>query len=152
MAAPTKRPAKAKAAPAKKAHAPAAPAPSFTHGKVHWNELNTHDVERAKRFYASSLGYTFDAMPMPGMTYWIIKSGPETVGGLFEMSGPDFKGVPEHWLIYISVDDIDARVAKAKKAGGKLTRPIFDIPGVGRIAIIEQPGGGMIGWMTPASM
>ena len=29
-------------------------------------------------------------------------------------------------------------------------RPIFDVPGVGRIAILTEPGGAGIGWMTPA--
>jgi predicted enzyme related to lactoylglutathione lyase len=31
-------------------------------------------------------------------------------------------------------------------------RPIFDIPNVGRIAILKEPGGAGIGWMTPAKM
>jgi predicted enzyme related to lactoylglutathione lyase len=30
-------------------------------------------------------------------------------------------------------------------------RPIFDVPGVGRIAILTEPGGAGIGWMTPAA-
>jgi len=29
-------------------------------------------------------------------------------------------------------------------------RPIFDVPGVGRIAILTEPGGAGIGWITPA--
>jgi hypothetical protein len=124
----------------------------WVHGKVHWNELNTHDAARAKKFDADSLGWKFEGMPMPGFTYWIIKAGTETVGGIFELKGPEFAGVPEHWMTYISVDDIDARAKKAAAHGGKLVRPAFDIPGVGRIGIIEQPGGGMVGWMTPSSM
>ena len=28
------------------------------------------------------------------------------------------------------------------------TAPIFDVPGVGRIAILMEPGGGSIGWIT----
>jgi predicted enzyme related to lactoylglutathione lyase len=28
-------------------------------------------------------------------------------------------------------------------------RPIFDVPDVGRIAILTEPGGAGIGWMTP---
>jgi len=28
-------------------------------------------------------------------------------------------------------------------------RPIFDIPNVGRIAILKEPGGAGVGWMTP---
>jgi uncharacterized protein len=28
-------------------------------------------------------------------------------------------------------------------------QPAFDIPGVGRIVILAEPGGATIGWMTP---
>jgi uncharacterized protein len=28
-------------------------------------------------------------------------------------------------------------------------KPIFDVPGVGRIAILTEPGGAGVGWMTP---
>jgi predicted enzyme related to lactoylglutathione lyase len=45
---------------------------------------------------------------------------------------------------------VDKRVAKAVKAGAKLMKPIFDVPGVGRIAVLTQPGGAGVGWMTPA--
>ena len=45
--------------------------------------------------------------------------------------------------------DIDARIAKAVKAGAQVMKPAFDIPGVGRIAILLEPGGAAIGWMTP---
>lgn len=30
-------------------------------------------------------------------------------------------------------------------------RPLFDIPGIGRIAILREPGGASVGWMTPAT-
>jgi len=74
----------------------------------------------------------------------------EPVGGLFDISGHDFQGVPESWMAYIAVDDVDARVAKAVKAGAKVMKPAFDVPGVGRIAMLMEPGGAGIGWMTPA--
>src|SRR5262245_41243734 len=41
------------------------------HGTFCWNELMTHDIETAKKFYADTIGWTFDAMPMPDGTYWI---------------------------------------------------------------------------------
>ncbi len=56
--------------------------------------------------------------------------------------------VPESWMAYIAVDDVDARVAKAVKAGAKLMKPVFDVPDVGRIAVLMEPGGAGIGWMT----
>jgi hypothetical protein len=30
-------------------------------------------------------------------------------------------------------------------------KPAFDVPGVGRIVILLEPGGAAIGWMTPTS-
>jgi predicted enzyme related to lactoylglutathione lyase len=122
------------------------------HGKFYWNELMTRDVEKAKKFYAEATGWSFEAMPGDGGgTYWIAKMGNEPVGGLFDISGREFKGVPESWIPYIAVDDVDARVKKATKAGAKVMKPAFDVPGVGRIVMLLEPGGAGIGWMTPAS-
>ena len=64
---------------------------------------------------------------------------------------PEYKGTPESWMPYIAVDDVDARVKKATKAGAKVMKPAFDVPGVGRIVILLEPGGAGIGWMTPAT-
>ncbi len=119
------------------------------HGHFHWNELVTRDVEKAKKFYGDTVGWTFDPMPMPDGTYWVAKMGDAFVGGLFPISGPHWDGVPEHWMSYVSVDDVDARVKKAQAAGAKLMKPVFDIPGVGRIAILTEPGGAGVGWITP---
>ena len=122
------------------------------HGTFYWNELMTRDVEKAKKFYAEAMGWSFETMPGDGGgTYWIAKMGNEPVGGLFDISGPEYKGVPESWIAYIAVDDVDARVKKATKAGAKVMKPAFDVPGVGRIVMLLEPGGAGIGWMTPAS-
>jgi len=121
----------------------------WSHGTFYWNELMTRDIDAAKRFYGDTIGWNFEAMPMPDGTYWIAKSGGEAVGGIFPLTSPQFDGVPEAWMSYLAVDDVDARVKKAKSAGAKLMRPIFDVPGVGRIAILREPGGAGVGWMTP---
>src|SRR5215813_6015911 len=103
-----------------------------SHGKFYWNELMTRDVAKAKKFYTDTLGWSFEAMPMPGGgTYWLAKMGDLPVGGLFDISGPDYAGVPEGWMPYIAV-------------------PAVDVPHVGRIVILQEPGGAGIGWMTPA--
>jgi len=123
----------------------------WSHGQFHWNELMTRDVERAKKFYAEAMGWSFDAMPMPGGgTYWIAKANGTPAGGIFDINGPEYKDVPEGWMPYIAVDDVDARVKKAIKAGAKVMKPAFDVPGVGRIVILLEPGGAGVGWMTPA--
>ena len=43
----------------------------WSHGSFFWNELMARDVEQAKKFYGSMIGWTFDAMPMPDGTYWV---------------------------------------------------------------------------------
>jgi len=119
------------------------------HGTFVWNELGTRDLEAAKRFYGATLGWSFKPMEMGGYTYHIAMSGEAEVAGLFELKGPEFDSVPAHWLAYIAVDDVDARLDKLAAAGGEVVRPAFDVPGVGRIAIVRDAEGAFVGWMTP---
>lgn len=121
------------------------------HGHFHWNELMTRDAEKAKDFYGKTLGWTYHEMTMmEGMSYWVCMDGEQPIGGIFTMNGPDFEGVPEHWFPYIAVDDVDARLEKLKAEGGQVRREPFDMPGVGRIAIVTDSNGAASGWMTPA--
>lgn len=123
------------------------------HGMIHWTELNTHDADKAMAFYGQSLGWTFDSMPMAGdVPYYICMSNGETVGGIFTMTDPMFASVPEHWMTYFSVDDVDDRVEMAKKNGATIIREPFDIPTIGRVAIVQAPGGSVTGWMTPSDL
>ena len=122
------------------------------HGAFHWNELMTRDVNKAKDFYKKTLGWTYDDMPMGDMygTYTIIKSGDDMVGGMFKMDGAMFEGQPESWFTYVAVDDLDKRLKNVKEAGGSVMRDAWDVPGVGRIAIVTVPGGAVQAWMVPA--
>lgn len=123
-----------------------------THGRFHWNELRTRDVERAKRFYAGTVGWTFQPMEAgDGSTYWVAHMDGQPVAGLFAIDQPRFEGVSESWIPFLAVDDVDARVEKAVAAGATLVMPAFDVPDVGRIAMLREPGGAGIGWMTPAA-
>ena len=119
------------------------------HGNFAWNELMTNDVEKAKAFYKSTIGWKLDAMPMPNGTYWVAKLDDKPVAGIMDMAGTVPPGTPPHWFSYIEVDDVDARVKKIAASGGKVMREPFDIPGVGRIAVLADATGAMIGWMTP---
>lgn len=121
------------------------------HGTFYWNELNTHAPEKAREFYSKVIGWQFEEMPMPhGGAYLIAKQDGKPVAGVFPMSGPDFEGMPSHWLSYLAVDNVDQRLAAAKQAGAQVIREPFDVEGVGRIAILKDAAGAGIGWMTPA--
>jgi len=141
----------AKTATAKRTEKRAEPqAAAWSHGSFHWNELRTRDVERAKRFYKDTIGWSFEAMQTPdGHAYWVAMQGGKPVAGLFSLVSPQFDDLPESWMSFLAVDDVDKRVAKALEAGAKLVMPIFDVLGVGRIAMLTEPSGAGVGWMTP---
>jgi hypothetical protein len=123
------------------------------HGTFYWNELMTRDAAGAKDFYTKTLGWSFDSMPMAEFgDYHIAKIGDKMVGGIMEISGPQFEGVPDNWFTYIAVDDLDTRLDLLKENGGTVLREPFDVPGVGRIAIVAIPGGAAQGWMVPVPM
>ncbi len=122
-----------------------------SHGTFYWNELCARDIGKAKKFYAETIGWSFEAMPMPGGgAYWVAKMADQPVAGMFDISGAEFAGMPEQWMTYIAVDDVDTRAKRAVAAGATIMKPAFDVPGVGRIVILREPGGAGVGWMTPA--
>jgi uncharacterized protein len=119
------------------------------HGTFNWCELMTDDVAKAKSFYSATLGWTFSEMPMPtGGMYTLAHSGQAMVGGIMDMTGITPPGVRPHWFDYIEVDDVDHRAALVAENGGQVLRPAFNIPNVGRIAIIADATGAAVGLMT----
>jgi len=121
------------------------------HGKFYWNELLTDDVEKAKAFYAETLGWSFVDMPSPGgSTYYVAMLGDEAVAGMMDKTDILPPHVPPHWFSYVNVDDIDARLERLEAAGGTILKPAFDVPGIGRIAIVMDATGAPLGWMTAA--
>jgi predicted enzyme related to lactoylglutathione lyase len=123
---------------------------ALMHGEFAWNELYTRDVEAAKAFYAATVGWTFEAMPMPqqNRTYWVAKAGSKPVAGILDMRGIAPDSDPPHWLSYLEVDDVDRRLADIMSHGGKVVRLPFDIPGFGRIAIGADATGAFLAWVT----
>src|ERR1700737_1501855 len=85
---------------------PAAPVSNkeeaMTHGSFVWNELYTRDVEAAKAFYAATVGWTFEGMPMlhQNRTYWIAKAAGKPVAGILDMRGIVPVTDPPAWVSY----------------------------------------------------
>src|SRR5690242_8876529 len=86
--------------------------PHMPHGTFAWNELMTTDVEKAKAFFAATIGWSYEGMSIQtGGTYWVAKLDGKPVGGIMNMEGVVPPGIPPHWFSYIEVDDVDARIA-----------------------------------------
>jgi predicted enzyme related to lactoylglutathione lyase len=109
-------------------------------GTLCWNELTSRDVEGVKTFYGSVFGW--EAQAVEGMDdYVIFMLGTNAVAGALVMNEQWPADAPQHWVVYFAVDDCDARAAQAQELGATVTVPPSDLPGVGRIAVLNGPQG-----------
>lgn len=89
------------------------------HGVFSWNELMTTDVDAAKAFYREALGWELQDLNNAGMAYTIAKQGDREVAGIMAICD-DSEGMPPCWGSYVTVDDVEKRVARAQSLGAKL--------------------------------
>ncbi len=123
---------------------------SGNHGRVWWSELWTRDPGTARDYYGQLTGWTFAEMPTGDGPYVVASRNGEMTAGIMDVTGmPGMDDTPPHWFTYLAVDDVDAAVAQTRAAGGQILRAPWDVPGVGRIAIVTDPTGAPVGIMTP---
>ncbi len=129
-----------------------------SHGAMTWNELATRNTAGAKAFYAAALGWDFEKFPGDN-EYWLIMvqgkargtlhQDDDYNGGIMPMGDNWPEEVPPHWMVYFSVDDTDATVARLGELGGSVSVPPFETP-AGRIAVVADPQGGTFSVIQPA--
>jgi len=116
-----------------------------------WYELMSSDVAAAKTFYTKVVGWKMEDMPMPGMTYTILRAGDTQVGGMMTIpKDAAAAGMKPGWVSYIGVDDVDAAASKVRSLGGKIYVAPADIPNVGRFAVAADPQGAMFNLFKPS--
>jgi predicted enzyme related to lactoylglutathione lyase/uncharacterized protein YndB with AHSA1/START domain len=126
--------------------APEAQGKPMAVGEFCWNELLTSDEAGATKFYSAVFGWQTAAFPGADVKYTIWKQQGKGLGGL--MKRP-MEAIPPHWLSYVTVADVDSTAKKVGEAGGKVMMPPFDVPTVGRIAVIQDPQGAALGVIQP---
>jgi uncharacterized protein len=116
-------------------------------GSLYWDELWCRDPAAAVKFYEQAFGFTHDEMQMPSGTYYLLKHGDVTRGGVLKSPSGE---LPTHWLPYIEVADLEGTVARAERNRGKSEGEPLTTPGVGRYTFIRDPQGARLGLITPA--
>lgn len=114
-------------------------------GTFCWPELGTTDQQAAKTFYSSLFGWTFRDSPMgPDEVYTIFELGGRDCAALYTLK-PEMRkqGIPPHWEAYVSVANADETAARVAKAGGTVMMKPFDIMELGRMAVLQDPVGGV---------
>jgi len=124
----------------------------FETGEFCWAELSTTDPTAAKGFYSNLFGWEIEDNDIPGADtpYTMFAVGGRHVGAAFvQMDEERKQGVPPHWNLYVSVDDADGYAKRAEAAGGTVLAPAFDVMDAGRMAVIADPTGAVLGlWQS----
>lgn len=115
-------------------------------GKFFWYELMTSDPQAALAFYGDVLGWT--SQPFGGERtddpYHVVSGSAGAVGGVMAIPAEAKDcGMAPWWGGYMGSADVDADAQRLGAAGGKVMRPAEDITGVGRFAVMADPGGAL---------
>jgi predicted enzyme related to lactoylglutathione lyase len=111
---------------------------------VHF-EVPTMDLEASRKFYENVLGWKLTKWEGP-IEYWLVSTGdPATPGidGALGGAANEFKAT----VNTVDVDDLDAVIKKVEANGGQVIMPKDEIPGVGWLAYVKEPGGAVLGLM-----
>lgn len=115
----------------------------YANGIFCWPELVADNLDAAKSFYSNLFNWEMQENPMgEDMVYVMAHRGGKYISAMYSMMD-DLReqNIPTHWLSYVAVDDIDARAAKAAELGAIVHYGPADVPGAGRMAVIQEPGG-----------
>jgi uncharacterized protein len=104
-----------------------------------WHDLMTSDVDAAKAFYASVVGWCFETQ---SPDYHVVKTNDAGVGGIMPTPA-QLEGMSPFWSGYIYVADVDAACAKITKLGGKIAMGPHQVPGGNWIVSAIDPQGGL---------
>lgn len=129
---------------------------------VHF-EIHATDVEAMKKFYSEVFGWEMQQMGGDYGNYVVVMTGPGMDkldelpknpginGGMMMRNAPKApEGVgPNAFVCIVGVGDIDAYIAKAKKAGGTMHMEKMNVPKVGQIAYFKDPDGNLFGMIQP---
>ncbi len=111
--------------------------------------LLSRDVRAAMDFYHVATGWSFEACPDSCPSCWVAKNAAgEFVAIFVDASGSDFPDAPELWLPYLSFCDLDHSIVEAEKLGATVLHAPAEIAGLGRVALLRQPGGSIVGWRS----
>ena len=108
--------------------------------------IHADDCRRAKRFYETVFGWTFEPWGPPD--FWRIKTSPGAIHGALQQRREPVTG--KGMIGYectIAVADVTATGRSVVAAGGKVTMQPFEIPGVGTLIMFEDTEGNVVGAM-----
>ena len=122
---------------------------NYKQGTPSWTDLATTDQDAAKRFYSDLFGWTYEdnvMEDMGGMSYSMAVSDGSYAAAMFtQMDDEKQMGIPPHWNVYMTVEDVDELATHVSENGGNLVVDApFDVYDAGRMIVATDPTGAVI--------
>ena len=108
--------------------------------RLNYVEFPAANLGPTREFYEKAFGFSLTAF---GPSYAASITGDVDIGLQGDMA--EATGAP---LPVIQVDDLEAALASATAAGGKISKPVFSFPG-GRRFHVTDPSGNEVAVMAP---
>lgn len=114
-----------------------------------WIDLMVPDQQAALDFYADLFGWQGEIGPPETGGYSVCTLKGKPVAGIMKAMNPDGT-VPDPmpptvWTTYLATDAIDATLKSVTDAGGTVMMGPMDVMDLGRMAVIADPTGAVIG-------
>ena len=123
-----------------------APTGERHNGRIVWHDLLTNDPAASRRFYGGLFGWEFEnAGSRADSVYTLIRHNGRLIGGMVDTVALNGKDDISQWVALMSVDDIDATVARFESEGGTVLTPPTDLRRRGRLAVVTDAQGALLG-------
>jgi predicted enzyme related to lactoylglutathione lyase len=108
-------------------------------------EVPSTNMETSRKFYENVFGWKLQKWEGPTEYYLITTGDPGAPGidGGLGGAADEMHGT----VNTLGVDDLDAVLKQVVANGGEIVMPRQDIPGVGYLAYVREPGGTLFGLM-----
>ena len=120
-------------------------------GTIGWFDLTVPHAEAIRDFYQAVVGWQASPVQMDGCSDFNMTppGSDHPVAGICHALGNN-AAMPAQWLMYITVADVDASVARCTERGGQVLVGPKDLPGYGRMCVIQDPAGAVAALFAPA--
>jgi predicted enzyme related to lactoylglutathione lyase len=116
-------------------------------GQIVHFEIPAGDTGKAREFWGSLFGWTFEPFPGSPTEYLMTRLSEQSGAAIYVPDPKDKRGT----RAYFDVDDVNAGAARVKELGGE-AGDALPVPGMGWFALCEDTEGNEFGlWQTDPS-
>lgn len=114
-------------------------------GLIKWADLTVDNAEQVVDFYQAVVGWNAVGLPVEDREDFLM-THPETgdpTAGICHQAG-SLEGLPQQWLVYVTVDDLDDSIEACGSNGGKVVFGPRESETMGRWCVVEDPAGAVM--------